>query len=71
MSSPDGGSVAAVTASGLPSAHRLPSRPLDDDAFAELLTQCERHRVVGVLGSAVRDGAFPVTESQREDVGRV
>jgi hypothetical protein len=62
--------VAAVTAFGLPSAHRLPSRPLDDDTFAELLAQCERHRVLGLLGVAVRDGAFPVTDAQREKVER-
>ncbi len=68
MSSPHDRSIAAVSASGLPSAHRLPIRPLDDDAFADLLVQCERHRVLGLLGVAVRDGAFPVTDAQRDDV---
>ena len=62
-----GGTVdaAAVAASGLPNAHRLASRPLDQDAFALLLSACGQHRVLGLLGSAVRDGAFPVTDEQR------
>jgi len=71
VSSLYGGSVAAVTASGLASAHRLPSRPLDDDGFAELLALCERHRVLGLLGVAVRDGAFPVNDAQRDDLARL
>jgi hypothetical protein len=58
----------AVAAYGVPTQHRLPPEPLSDDEFAQLLGECEHHRILGFLGTAVRDGAFPVTEDQR---GRV
>lgn len=57
--------AAAVAAWGLASAHHLPSRPVADDAFASLVSTCEHHRVLGLLGVAVRDGGFPVTDEQR------
>lgn len=60
--------AAAVAAWGLPNAHRLPDHPLDDDAFDELLAQCTRHRILGLLGDAVRDGALPVTPAQHDRV---
>lgn len=57
--------AAAVAAWGLPTAHRFPTDPLDDDAFAALLSRCTQERVLGLLGMAVRDDAFPVTDEQR------
>jgi hypothetical protein len=57
--------AAAVAAYGLPGAPPLPDEPLLDDAFTILLADCEYHRILGLLGVAVRDGAFPVNEEQR------
>ena len=55
----------AVAAHGLPSSRQLPDTPLDAGTFTELLEECERHRVLGFLGGAVRTGRFPVDDEQR------
>lgn len=57
--------VAAIAAWGLSTGHRLPTAPLDDDQFTDLLATAERERVLGLLGAATRDAAFPVTDGQR------
>lgn len=57
--------VAATAAHGLPSAPPLPSRPLDDSDFEGVLRATRRQRVLGILATAVADGAFPVTDDQR------
>ena len=54
----------AVAAWGLPTTLTLPDEPLDGTAFAAVLAGAEQHRILGFLGDAVRDGAFPVTEEQ-------
>ena len=36
--------------------------------FSSLLSACESHRLVGLLGAAVEGGGLPVTPSQRDDV---
>jgi hypothetical protein len=59
------GTTRAVAAWGLPTSLRLPDRPLDDEAFATLLRECEQHRLVGLLGAAARAGAVPLADSQR------
>jgi hypothetical protein len=58
--------AASVAAYGLPTEHQFSSDPLEDDEFDQLLGECEHHRIVGLLGVAVRDEAFPATDSQRE-----
>jgi len=58
----------AVAAWGLPTEHRLPERPLDDEQFRALLATCTHERVLGLLGAAVRAGAFPVTAGQRAEL---
>ena len=60
--------AAAIAAYGLPTDHTLPSEPLHDTEFDALLGDCEGHRVFGFLGTAVRDGAFSVTDAQRARV---
>jgi hypothetical protein len=60
--------AAAVAAYGLPDAPRLPDAPLVGGDFELLVADCEYHRILGFLGTAVRDGAFPVTERQRARV---
>lgn len=62
--------AAAVAAYGLVGAPPLPEEPISADAFFALLGDCQRHRILGILGTAVRDGAFPVTDGQRDDVER-
>jgi hypothetical protein len=61
---------AAVTAWGLPSAHRFPTRPLPDDEFTELLGWCELGRVVGLLGLAIGD-RVPATDGQRDQADEI
>ena len=58
--------AAAVAAYGIPSRLTLPSAPLDESAFGDLLIRCEAHRVLGLLGAAVRADAFPLTEESRD-----
>ena len=60
------GAPAAVAAWGLPTAHRLPDRPLADHDFDELLTRCTQQRILGLLGAATEAGDLPVTPAQRE-----
>ena len=62
--------TAAVAAWGLATAHRLPTSPLDDSAFTELVTSCRQQRVLGLLGAAVADGSFPTTDPQRLELDR-
>jgi len=59
---------AAVAAYGLPTRLRVPEQPLSDPEFAEVLTESEQARTLGLLGEAVRDGAFAVTDEQRGDL---
>lgn len=59
---------AAVAAWGLPSAHRLPTVPMPDDGFGELVAACRQQRILGLLGAAVADGAFPTTGAQRHQL---
>jgi hypothetical protein len=54
----------AVAAYGTPSRLELPSEQLDDDAFADLLTECATQRLLGFLGSAVGAGAFAASDAQ-------
>ena len=54
-----------VAAYGIPTPHCLPTAPLGETEFDVLLGECQHHRLVGFLGVAVRDGAFPVTDGQR------
>ncbi|MFN8024861.1 MAG: nucleotidyltransferase family protein [Acidimicrobiia bacterium] len=63
--------AAAVAAYGVPSRCTLPTEPLAAEAFASTLDACVAGRVVGLLGSAVGAGAFPVTDEQREELEEV
>ncbi|HEX4490229.1 MAG TPA: nucleotidyltransferase family protein [Acidimicrobiia bacterium] len=56
----------ALAAYGLAgSRHALPERPLADADFARLLESVASERLVGLLGAAIADGAWPVTNDQR------
>ena len=55
----------AVAAHRLPSRLELPGEPLDDESFAAVLDECVSHRVLGLLWSAVLDGALAATEKQQ------
>lgn len=56
--------LAAVAGHGLDATHPMPREPLPEPTFAMLLTASGEHRVLGLLGEAVREGAFPVTDRQ-------
>jgi len=58
--------VRAVAAYGLRSTRELPTAPLEPDDFQELLGSCVHERLLGLLGSAVRAGAFSVTDEQHD-----
>jgi hypothetical protein len=60
-----------IAAFGLPSQHRLPESTLSRQAFASLLEECERQRVLGLLASAVRESALPVDDAQHDDLERL
>lgn len=62
------GVAAAVAAHGLATTLALPAEPLPSQEFAALLARVEHHRLAGFLGTAVRDGAFCVTDDQRAEV---
>jgi hypothetical protein len=53
---------AAVAAYGLPSTHELAG--VANGSFAALLMEAERHRTLGLLGAAVRDGAVDVDDEE-------
>jgi hypothetical protein len=42
--------------------------PMDDDRFAGLTWHCEHHRLLGLLGAAVRDESVLVTPGQRDQL---
>jgi Uncharacterised nucleotidyltransferase len=56
--------LSACAAYGLPTGHELPRGPLSTDAFSTLLMQAEHHRLVGLLGAAVREGSLEVNDDQ-------
>lgn len=57
----------AVAAHGLPGASRLlPSEPLGQDAWAELLVAARAHRMFGFLRQAIDAGVLPVSASQAQ-----
>jgi hypothetical protein len=58
--------VAAIAAYGLTTRLRLPEHHLDDPPFDAVLVAARRARVLGMLTNAVADGAFPVTNAQRD-----
>jgi Uncharacterised nucleotidyltransferase len=58
VTSASGEALSACAAYGLPTARELPRGPLSAEAFSTLVVQAERHRLVGFLGAAVRDGAL-------------
>ena len=58
--------VGAIAAYGLPTRLHLPHRVLDDERFDCALRAARDHRVLGMLAVAVGEGAFPVTDSQRD-----
>jgi len=62
------GVASAVAAYGVPSRLELPREELGDAAFAQVLAECVSNRLLGLLGSAVGAGGFPVTEEQRADL---
>ena len=69
------------SASGWPASiarHGLPGDPpasgigpLHDDEFSRLLLECEHHRLLGLLGAAVRAEVVLVTPGQHEDLERL
>src|SRR3954471_24417409 len=59
--------VAAVAAFGLRTGHELPAS-LADESFHQLLRGCEQHRLLGLLGSAVRGGALSLTSEQTAEL---
>ena len=48
---------------------RLPTAPLGDEEWAELLALCRHERLVFLLDAAVQSGAVAVTEGQRNELG--
>ena len=60
--------VGAVAAWDLPSRWPFPSCPMDNDTFATVLSACEQHRLLGLLGGAVASGELPVTAPQHDRV---
>ncbi len=60
---------ARIAAHGLPGTPATPAHGLlGDGEFEELLAQCEQHRLLGLIGVAVRDGALAVTAGQHDRV---
>jgi hypothetical protein len=57
--------AAAVAAFGLPSDHDLSSAELGID---DLVDECERERLIGLLGRAVREGLLDPADDERERV---
>jgi hypothetical protein len=57
---------AAIAAHGLPSAHVIPSDPLTDGEFSELLARCEQDRLLGFMARAVHDGTLLLDDEQHE-----
>ncbi|NNE73842.1 MAG: hypothetical protein HKN26_09275 [Acidimicrobiales bacterium] len=47
---------------------RITNQPLGDEAFAALLRDATRHKLIGVLAGAVGEGSIPVTPGQFEQV---
>lgn len=61
--------LAAVAAYGLPgSTHALPHTPLSERRWQRLVRAAASERLVGLLGAAVADEAFPVTDAQLEEL---
>lgn len=59
----------AVAAHGLPGTLlEMPTTPLDDTAFTKLHSQVRLQKLTGLFWAAARDGAFPVTASQRDRI---
>lgn len=58
--------LAAVAGYGLAAGDALPTEPLEDEPFDELVRASERHRVLGMLGAAVRAEALATTAQQRD-----
>jgi hypothetical protein len=56
--------AAAVAAWGLPNAHHLSDTPVDDESFTRLLGDVEHHRILGLLGAAIRAGDLAATTEQ-------
>ncbi len=54
--------LAGVAAHGLPDAHAVLDLDLDDTEVRELLREANRHRLLGLVVSAVSDGALRVSE---------
>lgn len=60
-----------VLGHGLPVTTTAPAAPLDDAAWARLLTECVSHRLDGHLVAAVVDGQLPTTAAQRAETAGV
>ena len=59
----------AVAAYGLPGTLlEMPTTPLDEPGFTKLHSQVRLQKLTGLFWAAARDGAFPVTASQRDRV---
>ncbi|MBS1847343.1 MAG: nucleotidyltransferase family protein [Actinobacteria bacterium] len=60
-----------VAAHGLPTRVTPPARPLDERAWSELVSECDAHRLTGLLVAAVAADALPVTTEQRAQAARL
>lgn len=60
----------ALAAWGLPDAPALPTDPLTDAAWGDLVEVATRERVTPLLASAVAEGAFGATDQQRDEIFR-
>ena len=58
----------AVAAYGLAGSRRaMPTQPLDRSAWHAFIAGVARERLAGLLGSAILDGALPVSDEQLEE----
>lgn len=62
------GTLAAITAAGLPSDRPPVVRPLDGASWRHLVSLVTRHRLVGLLAASVHDGHLAATAEQVEEV---
>ena len=57
--------AAAVAAHGLPSRHAIEGGALDQNGFHRLLSECESHRLLGLMAKAVQDEALELAPEHR------
>jgi hypothetical protein len=67
LTAPATSTLAAVAAHGLPSTLEVTTGSFSDDEFHAFISECQEHRLLGLVAAVIRAGGLRITDTQRTE----